>query len=412
MRILLSTPFLSVGLILAMSGCGSDDGDDSVTARGTGGLIDLDDRDGGAADGSGGNGNLDGGFIEKSDQEVDELENAACTGWSAEPESIPALLMMVIDTSASMDSNAPDSQASKWSITAQALNEAIAAIPESTPLGLMFYPNEGLYRATTPAEITQCVDVSSLVPVAPNQQEALYSAIGQVDPNGCTPTHGAFMYALEHGLRATSYPGDKYILLITDGQPTLTIDCMGSCNPRDPVDEEPIIEAIEAAFTADRTRTFVIGSPGSEENETTGEDVRAWLSHAAVAGGTAPEVCQVNGPEDFCHFDLSVVEDFGQGLRDALARITGAIVQCSYDIPPPPPGETVDPRAVNLIVSPSDGTNLLMLPAADGSCTEGWYYDGNRVTLCPDTCARVQSDSGASLKLLFGCATGTDDPIT
>ena len=352
----------------------------------------------------------EGGVVSLTDDQVDQIEADGCTGWEAEPESVPALLMILVDTSLSMDSAAPNSRESKWSITAAALNEAIDAMPPSTPLGLMFYPNRGIYSESTPQDLTACVDVSSLIPVGPNQQDELHAAIAAVRPDGCTPTHGAYQYALENGLRGTNYPGAPYIVLITDGQPTLTIDCMGACSPANPVPTQPISDAIRAAYEQDGTHTFVIGSPGSEQNETTGEDVRAWLSHAAIDGGTATLDCDPDGP-NFCHFDMSVEEDFSVGLRSALAEITGAVISCSYSIPTAPAGESVDLDAVNLIVHPGEGGNVLLLQADSSDCREGWYFDAdNNVALCSDSCARLQSDNMASMSLVFGCDTFVEPP--
>ena len=347
-----------------------------------------------------------GGLAVLTDEEVDAMQNAACTGWSAEPESLPALLMILVDTSLSMDSNAPNSRETKWEITAAALHEAIDSLPESMPLGLMFYPNRGLYQESSPQEIEACVDVSSLVPVAPNQHDALHAAVDAVRPDGCTPTHGAYEYALEHGVLATNYPGNPYLVLITDGQPTLTIDCMGACNPANPVPTQPIADAMAAALADHATRTFVIGSPGSEENETTGEDVRYWLSEAAADGGTATEGCSHDGNPHFCHFDMSQATDFGEALRGALGTITGQVISCSYEMPLPPEGETIDPDEVNLVIHPGEGGNVLLLRANSADCREGWYYDENgNIALCQDSCARAQSDNQAALQLFFGCET-------
>lgn len=349
-----------------------------------------------------------GGMAELSSQEIDAMESAACTGWAAEPEGIPAMLMMVVDTSQSMQNNAPGSQASKWSLTAAALHHAVDALPPSMPVGLMFYPNRGLYTATQPqADLRACIDVGSLVPVerlgANDQLDRLHAAIDEAGPGGCTPTHGAYVYGLMNGLRPSTYLGDRYMLLITDGQPTLSIDCMGACNPAEPVPYGPIVDEIGNALASDGTRTFIIGSPGSEENETTGEDVRGWLSLAARTGGTATASCSDSGPI-FCHFDMSTEQDFGQGLQRALAAITGQIVSCSYAIPAPPPGETVDPDLVNLVAAFSTGSKYALLRSSDSSCSEGWFYDEEgHVALCADSCDLVRSDAGAALRLLFGC---------
>ena len=104
-----------------------------------------------------------GGLAVLTDEEVDAMQNAACTGWSAEPESLPALLMILVDTSLSMDSNAPNSRETKWEITAAALHEAIDSLPESMPLGLMFYPNRGLYQESSPQEIEALMKVPDLI---------------------------------------------------------------------------------------------------------------------------------------------------------------------------------------------------------------------------------------------------------
>jgi hypothetical protein len=95
-----------------------------------------------------------------------------------------------------------------------------------------------------------------------------------------------------------------------------------------------------------------------------------------------------------------------------LATITGNVISCSYGIPEPPPGEIADLQAVNLIIQPSDGTNVLLLQADGPGCREGWCYDAEgNVALCQDSCDRAQSDNGASLRLFFGCMTETG-PVT
>ncbi len=400
---------LGFALSVACSSSEDDDDDGSGSGSGTGGGTGSTSVEDWPTDFE--PGDEGGGLAVLTDAEVDAMQNAACTGWSAEPESLPALLMLLVDTSLSMDSNAPNSNRTKWEITAEALHEAIDSMPDAVPLGLMFYPNRGLYQESSPQEIEACVDVSSLVPVAPNQHDALHAAVDAVNPDGCTPTHGAYEYALANGVLATNYSGTPYLVLITDGQPTLTIDCMGACNPANPVPTQPIADAMAAALADNGTHTFVIGSPGSEENETTGEDVRSWLSEAAADGGTATEGCSHDGNPYFCHFDMSQATDFGAALRGALTTITGQVISCSYEMPLPPEGETIDVNEVNLIVHPGEGGNVLLLRANNGDCREGWYYDeeGN-IALCQDSCDRAQSDSLAALQLFFGCETQIAPP--
>jgi hypothetical protein len=104
-----------------------------------------------------------------------------------------------------------------------------------------------------------------------------------------------------------------------------------------------------------------------------------------------------------------------QPLFDALATqvIQGATLSCTYDIPPPPDGETFDPDEVN--VEFDDGTgNPLAIGRVDsaadcGAVTDGWYYDDpdapTQILVCPQTCDKIQGFSSATVSIAFGCAT-------
>ena len=102
--------------------------------------------------------------------------------------------------------------------------------------------------------------------------------------------------------------------------------------------------------------------------------------------------------------------DFASGLRGALSIIAGEIGACSYVIPAPPQGESIDPGRVNVIYTPGDGDPLLILPNGAEDCQVGWQYaeadSGPQLVLCEQTCDEVQSDPQAELELMFGCATG------
>jgi hypothetical protein len=401
-------PLCAVVLVAACSSEESAD-DDNGSGGSNGPDIVLDDPNSGA---------YEGGEELLTPEQARALVDAesTCAGWAAEPEGGPATLMMVIDTSRSMASSAPNSPQPKWDVTKPAILQAIESLPGSAWVGLMFYPNEGVYSGGATGDPTACVNMSSLVPVGPlggsdsEQRQALLAAVNAVEPDGCTPTHGAYVLGLEDGLRSvTNAPPERHMLLITDGQPTLDINCAtggngGSCSPANPTDKVAIQEEIAAALAADGTRTWVIGSPGSEQNETTGEDVREWLSVAAERGGTASLGCSNIG-EPYCHFDMSIESDFGTGLARALASITGQIVGCEYDVPAPPAGVVIDRDAVNLVITDSGGQSRLIKRDGDPTCDVGWYYEGDEVILCSQTCSDVENDAGASLALTFGCTT-------
>jgi hypothetical protein len=217
-----------------------------------------------------------------------------------------------------------------------------------------------------------------------------------------TPTHDAYSTALEE-VKAANIPGNPFILLITDGQPTLSLGCMGNMNLNGQ-NPQPIIDEIAAA-KADGISTFLIGSPGSEEGDWMGEDARWWLSEASEVGGTSVGGDCSHSGVPYCHFDMVEEEDFGASLRGALANIAGQVLDCDYTLPEPPEGQELDLQNINIVLTaPGTGEQtLVLLDAAGEGCDEGWYLSDNRVHLCEQTCDQVLATTGTSLKIHFGC---------
>lgn len=319
----------------------------------------------------------------------------SCVGQIAGTESAPAVLQLVVDTSGSMDQDAPGARGSKWTVTRDALLGAINAMPEDTAVGVVFYPD-----ISTSAGV--CFDneadvaISRLEESGSAQRSQIRRAFQSQSPEGGTPTHDAYRYAFTQ-LEATTAVGSRFAVVITDGTPTFALGCEGTGLIRDPVDPAPLV--VEAANATSRgVSTFVIGSPGSE-------GARESLSRMAEAGGTAKPGCSHRGP-NYCHFDMTEELDFASALNDALGTISGLALSCSYDIPEPPAGATLDPARVNVLFSPSSGPTELIGKNGAGPCNEGWQYsaDGTQVLLCGSTCERVRSSDG-NLELQFGCET-------
>jgi hypothetical protein len=226
--------------------------------------------------------------------------------------------------------------------------------------------------------------------------------VGDVVPVGATPTHGAYLFGLAQ-LAATKLLGNQVILLITDGTPTCTLDCV--CTEDNlPVDSQPMIDEAEQAF-ASGVRTFVIGSPGSEET-------RDVLSRLATKGGTAANDCSDAGPK-YCHFDMTTEPDLATGLRKALEEIAIRVRSCEYPIPTPPSGQALDPDLVNVLYTPdgADAETIARDPSKD-DCSAGWQYspDGSSIVLCGATCDRVRADPVGTVEVLFGCETVVSKP--
>jgi len=382
----------------------------SAANAGSGSLVVGDPGSGG---GSAGSGPKTGGIVALTPEQVSAIADNACDGWSVEPETKPAVLEFVVDTSLSMNEvpgaqpGQPGNGPTKWESTRDALKGVISALPDSIAVGLFFYPNMNNQARSRPAEIDSCVNTRVGTPPArltATQKATLIGALDATDPNGWTPTDGAYQHALESALLPSTIPGDKYVLLITDGQPTLRLDCTSNNNGNgpggiNPVESQPIVDHVAAAL-GKGVRTFLIGSPGSEGG-------RAWMSEAAIVGGTAAAGCKVMGPP-YCHLDMTTAPDFGVALKAGLNKVTGSIA-CTYDIPDPGQGQIVDNDLINLVVTTSSGTQLV-LPDERADCDEGWRISGNQVVLCEGTCSRVQREHD-SIQLLFGCQSGMIGPV-
>jgi hypothetical protein len=401
---------LSLSMASTLFACSSDDGDDdgngSGAAAGGGGPGPVN-----VSGGSSGIGDQNGGTRPLTEDQIQQIQDGACAGWSTEGEPLPAVLMLVVDVSGSMEEDAPGpGNASKWEVTRDALSNAIDDLPASSSVGVLYYPNRSTPVNNNPTNASACVNTNAMVPInLLNQQHRtrLQMSLQQADTGNYTPTHDAYTYALDNALASYSSQAPKFMLLITDGAPTMSLGCVRGQQTQD-MPTQPIIDAIAAA-AAQGMKTFIIGSPGSEESSESNTDMRPWLSRAAQAGQTAIPGCSHNGP-NFCHMDMTQEPDFAAALARGLGTVASQIATCTYAIPAPPAGQAIDAGAVNLIVHSSSGS-VLVLPDGQGACSEGWRYDDDgNVQLCEATCAAVQNDATARVELLFGCAAG-DIPV-
>jgi hypothetical protein len=391
---------------------------------GTGGSIGVGGSAGGivigtggsdATGGTGGSAATAGTSGEIPMETADTIRGKSCAGWSSEPELLPTVLQLVVDTSFSMTFRTDSTRGrTKWDITQEALYAAVGDMPATAAVGVLYYPGQDTDESMQARDVSECINTNALIPIAPlgdqnaPQRERVLESVEDAEPAGLTPTHNAYDYALENGLRASRETGNRFMLLITDGAPTLEWGCIGRSQYEAPT--QPIIDEIFAA-RQEGIRTFIIGSPGSEE-AVNGGDARPWLSRAAALGGTARGGCTIDGP-NYCHIDLSEEADFAVALNAALARILGQIVSCSFEIPPAPSGQTINLSQVNVIYTPSSGASAELVGRNDDpSCTDGWQMDAQgRVTLCENTCNIVRADPGGTVELLFGCDTQVDDPV-
>ncbi len=132
------------------------------------------------------------------------------------------------------------------------------------------------------------------------------------------------------------------------------------------------------------------------------------LSAAAVGSVYTDLVKQKNGVSgDLCLQDFKPVFDkLAQGV------IGNSLPDCTWTIPEPGGGQTINPNEINVRFKPSAGPPVDIYKvdnAAACGTAGGWYYDDNvnptQVLACPTTCATIQADDSGAVDVLFGCTT-------
>ena len=331
------------------------------------------------------------------------LGDAACTGADVAGERTPANILFIVDRSGSMNCNPPPIQASancettprptdpaqpiKWNIVKDALKTAIAGLPVTSSGGIVYFPNDNLCGVSAQPDVP--VDYLN-----PTHVAALHASLDGVMPSGNTPIVGGVTLGYEY-LRQAMLSGDKFVVLLTDGQETCAASQVNDFRDK----------TVPQAFSIG-IRTFVIGAPGSE-------NASGLLSQVAFNGGTPQAAgCDHSGMNSApmkCHFDMTASgNNFAQQLNQALDAISSSTVSCEIDIPPPPDGGKLDLSKVNVTLLPG-GTSPPQPLAQDKTrkCSAGsdWEFnaDQTKIVLCPNTCSTYKSNRNASVKIELGC---------
>lgn len=332
----------------------------------------------------------------------------SCTAMPYVSKQLPTSLSFVVDRSRSMLCNLPPLQSSaeceqtpvprdpsaatKWRIVQDALVKTFDMLPGGSALSaLTFFSNDGECGVHSKPSV-------ELAPLSDVQRNALSSAVQGARPNGKTPIVGATILAYAHLHQEAKAPGNRFVVLITDGAE--------SCNP-DKIGQLLDVEVKKARDA--NIRTFVIGAPGSE-------GARAFLSELAFRGGTAQSPsCKhdIAGAPDQgdCHLDMTKSEDFAAALGSALGVVSSAAVGCDFAVPGS--GNTSD---VNVQYTPSSGQTPICFPADESKpCNagaNGWQFakkqdgsrDTSRVVVCGPACDSIKKDPAARVDILVGCA--------
>jgi hypothetical protein len=223
-----------------------------------------------------------------------------------------------------------------------------------------------------------------------------------------TPTEpaliGATHYCAQYKRDPVANPEgeDCAVIFITDGLPS-------ECN----TDAAHLASIAREANQNDGVTTFAIGMFGADFT---------MLNQLAEAG---------QGPND-CHPDNDLlyacdVNDPNMNLLQALELIRSYIVEeeiqivyetvtetevldCEWEIPPPPPDEAFDEDQVNVEFSPTGReVDKIIIPRAESveACQKNvaWQYsaDGKRIVACPPACSMIQAAELGKIDIVLGC---------
>jgi hypothetical protein len=94
--------------------------------------------------------------------------------------------------------------------------------------------------------------------------------------------------------------------------------------------------------------------------------------------------------------------------RIAQGVVEGTKVACDFAIPKAPDGKTLDRKTVEVVYSQPGVDAISFRQVQDiescGGQSGSFYFKGESIALCADTCTRVQADDKAKVDVRFGCS--------
>lgn len=312
----------------------------------------------------------------------------------------PADILIVLDRSGSMEDSG------KWPAATGALESMLSTADPELGMGFLRFPEGSTSPCANPLDLIcttdfECTDISDTpnVPVGPLKEtkNLIQDAIASTGPNGGTPTLWALRKAYKY-MAERETNNDRYVLLVTDGDPTTHTVLPGfgdfavACGEIPELAKAPT----EARKGTPSVRTFVIGAPGVSSS---GQEV---LSGIAQNGGT----CRPGGSASAktCHYQIGS-SNFQDALAKTLEDITASVTNCTYSLPTPS-GGAVDPDKVNVVVKSSDGDTKIF---KDVSHEDGWDYTDDsktKVQVYGPQCEAIKAKKeDATVQIGLGCQT-------
>jgi hypothetical protein len=376
--------------------------------------------------------------------------DTSCVEATYSGEQAPAAFLVLLDRSKSMGDN------NKWTYAAQAI---VAALDQDV-FDSMYV---ALYAAPSgPVTGPPCIggfEVPCAVPpfpqvdfdVAGTNKSSAATGVrrrikdwltsntpggGPLDPDA-SPMYDA-IFAASGALQFWTPPSGganakRAMMIVTDG----SISCTSLSSPPRPAypdgngcldweNPQNLINMLQANNTdPDRPiDSYVVGVPGADTYDVSGYNfppyhMRLALSAIAYAGAPthAPAGCTGTSyvqagddPAVPCHFDMTVPGGFSAtALADKISYIRSETLGCIFEMPEPPPGQTIDQGQVNVSYT-FDGVTVNLFRRSDPSnpCTATGCWDytpDNRIELIGQACADITNASSVQVSITTGCIT-------
>jgi hypothetical protein len=356
----------------ALVGAGCDVGSGTLSGTG-GGTISTGAGAAGGMTGSGGIASGSGGSLPTGAGNAG-FPPDPCSASGIPTAPLPADIMIVLDTSASMNDGFDGPCAggcgaeSKWAVASSVVQSIVAS---ETPAnwGLQLMTDDGANACSSPVVA---------VPLGPSNATGIRSELSRRAPGGVlvnpgnTPTQDAIDNVWRH-LSERTGDGRRAILLITDGAP----DC-GSVNDPLASDVTGAVQAIAMA-SASGFPTLIAGLAIAPEAE-------ASLSQMAQSGGLA----RAGTPR---YFPVSSRADLDAAVRALITQVA----TCVYTIPPG------DPSGITSRSNISVHLDAASVPR-DTTHVNGWdYLDAAQTSLQLYGGACDAALAGGAVSVVFLC---------
>ncbi|MBX3187742.1 MAG: hypothetical protein KF819_12035 [Labilithrix sp.] len=324
----------------------------------------------------------------------------------------PANVLLLIDRSGSMHIKLPSGD-SRWAATKKGLFDLLGALPPTTQVGAMMFPqgdapvnahcridasiNDVTCNAgwPVPPETARCNAATYKAGVAssllqPAHADAIKNHVSASDSEFYwgTPLAPALSAAIT-AQKSPSLKGARSVILLTDGNPT-SCDGSGISN-----DVSHVVQAASQGAKDTVVRTFVIGVIDDARQAAKAEN----LSPVAVAGGTARAPgCEA---DNSCFYPVTAAT-FAADIKKVFEAISMQAFDCTFPVPEPKAGATADPSTLNVEVAEASGGYIV---PRDVSRQNGWDYlpGGKQLQVYGDACKKLAGD--VTVKVVVGCKT-------